>query len=460
MSSRVRGVSVSATVDQVEIEAAFRLLGRSAGIEVVQLGGVWYFGESASTDLPLFARRVRRLDKDELGEAIKAAGSETNSTHVSVDGFVTVVDKPEAIDRIANLLEILERAESVTWLVQVYLTSASDRTRERIIGAVSPVLALELQSGSLSATAELLARLEAEASAVSGAFETRPLIVVGDGREGRLFEGSVRRVRDRTIDERGTERENGFTEVEAGTEIVAACREVAADRVNLSLSVTLGSVVGDSLDTVTTEFSTESELDCSRVYLLGRLRRHEREKSRSHWLRFGKDWFDGSSELAVWVRVQRIGRELSGAVSESAKIAELEKRRHSRRVLVLRNVGAGSRTSAGTNGSAPGTDRDVTESGGGSEISRWPASDLQRDGRSHSAVEAVGEVQSLSRQRDAYAVPTDPVSGGGVPLGDSAERSGDESGAATKPGTSGGGPDRRNPDVSSAQKKSESDDRN
>ena len=262
IASELQAELVTAELRQVPLPDALDVIARQLGSEVILLDGVYYVGQALPEDRPILIRRVRRLDREELTAAMEVSRSLDGRVTASNDGLVVMSDKAVVLQRVVGLIESLENAESVGWMVQLYFTRGVKQQIEALgvdvvpaaeigVGLANVAAVVNPATGAITSgqvpladyariDAQISALLQAESERFSGYGVSAPVLLTGDGEEATIFDGreltAVRRAQNL---ERGTVTESGVDKFEVGTRVTATVREVADNRGRLSLLVQL-----------------------------------------------------------------------------------------------------------------------------------------------------------------------------------------------------------------------------
>ncbi len=311
---------VSETVDDV-----LGMVARRVGVQVTRTGTLYYLGELRPEDKGVLVRRVRRLDSDQLLNSAQVLLSEFGSASVTPDGLLIVGDRVEVLQRVVELVERVEAADAVTWVVQLHLCSIDRRDVVDIGLDAVPAIEMAYTFGaassspfglltSLDGRATLEGGLDAVLRAVKRKRDSKvvaePLMLLVDGDEASIERGQRFPVRTRIVDtDTNTERDQ-VEFVQTGLQITATMRELDDRLGRLRLRVQMSDV--EDLDEggapITSEETVTVSADVASggVYLLGSLTQSDREEGFDVGLQTGRTQGVEDDVLFVFGRVYRI----------------------------------------------------------------------------------------------------------------------------------------------------------
>lgn len=304
-------------------------LARYLGTEQTRHGDVYIIGKLRSEDLAVMVRRVRRLDKDSLSEAIKTVLTEKGKVFVANDGVVVVTDQNEVLQRVEGVIDSLESSKLVAWVVQLYIVQISEKDiRDLGIDAtpaasIAYSLAAATKGGSVSVgkiEASFDALIRADDSGSSNHLMAEPLFTLSDGERASFNRGDVIPIPKRTVTDQGTVSITGFEQIQTGVNVEVMVREQSADLVRLEVDLRLNDIVeliaGESPRTTGEEYSCKSLLKAGRVALIGSLERRRKKQEFSQWFKYGKSDEKESTTVQIWARAYRIDMGKTGAQEE------------------------------------------------------------------------------------------------------------------------------------------------
>ena len=163
------------------------------GVTLDRRGRLFYLGASRPDSRGVLVRRVRRLSMEELSQAVQAHVSSDGRLAVFEDGLLVVCDKVQVLERIVDIINQVEAADSPVWCVQLHLLALSD-TDSRELGLEStPSLDLAaafatgtgvgITAKSVMASAGLQTALKVAAARGASSVLGQPCFLLADGQE-------------------------------------------------------------------------------------------------------------------------------------------------------------------------------------------------------------------------------------------------------------------------------------
>jgi hypothetical protein len=318
------GQLISLDLSDVSLSQALSLIGRRLGVEVVSEGRLYFLGDLKPEDRGLLVRRIRRLDDSQITTAVTSLLSGDGRAMASVDGLVIVADREPVLRRVHELIETIENVETVTWVVQLYLTrGVVDRIRDAGIDvlpaaelgvtlatAAEGVPEFVLPQAGSRVDASMSALLRAEFMDSAGRGMASPVIVVGDGEESQIRDGRTIPIVLRTASPNTGTVTSEVELIKVGTTIAVKCREIGDDRGRLLVDLELSEVeqiVEGVPYTREASGTFAADVVSGQIYLLGRLEALEGSTSRRRWLAMGFTERESKRDLEIWARVFRVG---------------------------------------------------------------------------------------------------------------------------------------------------------
>jgi len=332
---RVR-VNVEAT-DQAADEL-LSAIARRSGVQVTRTGTLFFLGSLRKEDKGVLVRRVRRLSEAELQAAVEPFLSEFGGSTAFADGLLVVGDRVEVLERIHELLDAIEAAESAVWVVQFYLVSLSEADVKEMgietTGSLNLATSLAaVAQGNVQSSAVALGTLDSlityARARSSTAVVAEPLFYLSDGEQARMFRGERIPIETIEVREFGDEQREAveFEYVDTGLEFRVALREVGPKAARLDLTTQISSVAGEAANGAPI-FSQESyDSHClvtsGGVYLVGAIERQDMGRANAFGLANAGKRSRERRLLHVWARCQKVDpRLVTGSSSLLSRIPE------------------------------------------------------------------------------------------------------------------------------------------
>ena len=326
-SEQLDGAVITIDLRGLSLGESLDVVARRLQVEVVQRGSLYFLGELRNEDKAVLIRRVRRLPVSQIQSAVQTVISQEGRVTAATDGLIIVADKVSVLSRVHDFCSQLEDVESVTWVVQLYLTrGVVDRLRDVGVDVLPAAeIGLSLASAAegrwptatptVEVDAAIDAILRAEAIDSQSRGFASPFLILGDGETASLSDGRLFPYRTRSVSDQGTATDSGISTIDVSTTINATCREVSDERARLDLTVTLAEAEGevDGLPLVrNSKVDFSADVRSGRVYLLGRLETLDESESKRSWFQFGKTSSINARHLEVWGRVYRVATLAKG----------------------------------------------------------------------------------------------------------------------------------------------------
>jgi hypothetical protein len=309
------------------ISEVLNLVARRLSVNVKRRGTLYYVGTLRPEDRGVLVRRVRRLDRTQLAEVLQVFAGENGRSAQFADGLVVVGDSVEGLDRINEMIDQVEAAETSVWVVQLHLISYSRNAADELGINIEPAAkaGLAFASGSALGAAgtswELATSLDAVLQVAYGrddvAVTAAPMFIVSDGEKASFVQGDRVPIPRRTVSPEGTVTTAGFDYVQTGVNVELTLRETEVRGARVDVTVNMSDVkrfVEEAPVTGEERFQTGAVVKAGGVYLLGTLVKDRSRGQRSlGWQT--QDYRTWEAQVVqVWAQAYRIG----GAVQQSA----------------------------------------------------------------------------------------------------------------------------------------------
>lgn len=307
---------VSVEVDDVPVSQVLSATARRLGVSLTRTGSVFYLGTVQAQDRGILARKVGRLDSDQLTDAIGVLLTNNGKVTVMPDGLVLVGDSLEVLERVNDMLDSIERAPLDSWVVQMLVFSITESASRDLGLDLTPTLELSAALSNVEdvmtgvdVTAAVDGLLRASQSIDGATVEARPLFLLVDGTTSRHTNAESIPIPQRAITESGAVATTGFETVEVGFIVQVTIREVGNSRAMLDVSVDHKEVVGFVESAPISRgqtFETKAMIQSGGVYLLGEMKRTTRKQTIDGILSTGEVRDDNDTTVQIWARAYRI----------------------------------------------------------------------------------------------------------------------------------------------------------
>lgn len=300
------------------LDAVLSGVARRLGVSLRKDGSLYIMGASKPEDRAVLVRRVRRLKKEDLTQALGVFGGAEGRSVAFADGLVVVGDKVEVLSRVAQMLDEVEAAEVPVWVVQLHLVGWSRRAAEDFGFDLTPAADLAFGFAVNSRGAQLdvdlgarldgILRVAAERNDVR--ISSAPMFALVDGGTGKIVQGDRVPVPRRTTTNEGTTRTEGFDYIQTGTNVLVTLREMERGKALLDVEVGMSDIrsyVEVAPITGEETFSTSAVVEAGGVYLLGSIVKDRETAEDSMGWRTNDAFGREIQVVQVWCRTYRIG---------------------------------------------------------------------------------------------------------------------------------------------------------
>jgi type II secretory pathway component GspD/PulD (secretin) len=315
------------TIDVVDqpVPTVLGVVARRLGVQISRTGHLYFLGSLRPEDKGVLVRKVTRLNKDELGQALLTLKSDHGKTAAFDDGLVVMGDTVQVLERVNELLDQVEAAPSWSWVVQLYVISV-DREKTRDLGLdVTPLADVSLKLAeaganplvgaanlavSHQANLSLNAVLQAARENRGLSMEAEPLLLLVDGETATVANGLQVPILDKAVSPEGTVTTKSVTYKQTGLQIAAGMRDLGSGRGRVKVTVGMDDVAGEveGYPKLTSQrFETTAIVASGGVYLLGALDRRDHSLVVSGPLQLRDTRSERGELLQVWCRVYRVG---------------------------------------------------------------------------------------------------------------------------------------------------------
>jgi hypothetical protein len=306
---------VTVELRDVPVNVAVNVIARRLGVDAVQVGSVWFIGQSRPEDRAVYVGQSSRLSAEQWQRVLAGVVSDRGRVECLPGGVVVVADRAEVLGRVASVVEQLEGTRVPMWVVQLVVVLWDESSWARVgleLGASGDVaysLAASAPlswSGSFEGSAVIRGVVEAAQSSRGGRVVADPLLVVLDGGKASLRSGRRIPVPQFTVSPEGTVSRTGWEFVDVGLTVEVSIRGVGESGL-LEVEVIQGEVVGDVEGIPTTadhEVRVSAVMREAQAYLLASSVRESEDRNRTGFLMFerGRE----RSVLQVWGRAFRV----------------------------------------------------------------------------------------------------------------------------------------------------------
>ena len=330
---RLDKLPVTLDVIDQQVSDVLGMVGRRMGVQVSRTGSLYFLGTLRPEDKGVLVRRVRRLSEKEINDAVQVLLSEFGRVRAYADGLVVVGDRVEVLQRVQELIDGIENAPAVSWVVQMHVVTITDSDLKELGLEVEPAAELAYTFSAASGGSvvggvsdETAAKLKAGLSGVLKVAREKgrsnvlaePVFVLLDGGQAKYSKGQRVPIPKRVVSDQGTITTAGYDEVQTGFEMSINLREISADDARVTVEVKQSDISGfvEQAPILAAEnVNADLLMRAGGVYLVGSVsRKSDAKKTGLGWLLGGRRE-EKAEVLQVWARAYRIG----GLAKEAGK---------------------------------------------------------------------------------------------------------------------------------------------
>ncbi len=305
---------VNVNVVDTDVKDVLSAVARRAGVDITEQGGVFYLGTLKPQDRAILVRKVKRLTAEEVEKMVQTIASEVGRVAASTDGLVVVGDRVQVLQNVNAMLTQVERAQTNTWILQMYLISGTNiAARELGVDTAATLdIAATLASShsKLDALGAFNAVLKSARSNSRYEIIAEPMMLITDGGTSSIQDGETIPIPRRTVSDAGTVNTTGYDYVETGVVVNTGLREMSSTAATCQLEIKMTQVTSyvDSAPITSGQtFRTTAVLESGGTYLVGSLSRQSVNDDRSGaFINTFKTTKDNASNVEIWLRCYRI----------------------------------------------------------------------------------------------------------------------------------------------------------
>ena len=249
-----------------------------------------------------------------MEKMVQTIASEVGRVAASTDGLVVVGDRVQVLQNVNAMLTQVERAQTNTWILQMYLISGTNiAARELGVDTAATLdIAATLASShsKLDALGAFNAVLKSARSNSRYEIIAEPMMLITDGGTSSIQDGETIPIPRRTVSDAGTVNTTGYDYVETGVVVNTGLREMSSTAATCQLEIRMTQVTSyvDSAPITSGQtFKTTAVLESGGTYLVGSLSRQSSNDDRSGaFLNTFKTTKDNASNVEIWLRCYRI----------------------------------------------------------------------------------------------------------------------------------------------------------
>ena len=321
VEERLDRVRVNVETTEQPVNEVLSHVARRSGVQVTRTGNLYFLGALRKEDKGVLVRRVRRLSDEEVSRACEPFLSEFGGLATFSDGLLVVGDRVEVLERIHELIDEIENAESAVWVIQFYLVSMTEDDAHELGIDTSGTINLAtsfaaVSSGDFSSTGVAVGTLESVLTYAtansSSSLVAQPLFYLSDGESARMFRGERIPLENTELRTVGNEQREAisFEFVDTGLNFDVSLREVGPRSARLQLTTSISAVTStanNGAPIISDErYDSHCLVNSGGVYLVGAIERHDTKTRSTFGFHSGGRRSSQRRLLHVWARCQKV----------------------------------------------------------------------------------------------------------------------------------------------------------
>lgn len=309
-----------------DVRDALASVARRYDVDITEQGNVYFIGTLKPQDRALLVRKVKRLDAEEIMSMVQTLNSEVGKVASSSDGLTVVGDRVRVLQNINSMLDQVEKAQTNTWILQMYLISGSNGlSREMGFDTTASFDVAATLANSHSKVASLgvfNAVLKSARTKSQYQIIAEPMMLITDGGASSIQDGETIPIPRRTVSDSGTVNTTGYDYVKTGTVVNTSLREMSSTSATCNIEVEMTQVtsyVDTAPVTSGQTFKTTAVLESGGTYLVGSLSRQSQSRDKSGaFVHTFSNTKDNAANVEIWLRCYRIRGGFKTAAGSSS----------------------------------------------------------------------------------------------------------------------------------------------
>jgi type II secretory pathway component GspD/PulD (secretin) len=314
---------VNVNVVDTDVKDVLSAVARRYGVDITEQGNVLFIGALQAQDRALLVRKVKRLTADEITSMVQTLNSEVGKVAASNDGLTVVGDRVRVLQNVSSMLDQVERAQTNTWLLQMYLISGTNSVSSELGFDTTASFDIAATLANSSSAITSLGVFNAVLASARGKSQyqviAEPMMLITDGGASSIQDGETIPIPRRTVSDSGTVNTTGYDYIKTGLVVNTSLREMSTTSAtcNLEIEMTQVSSYVDTAPVTTGQtFKTTAVLESGGTYLVGSLSRSSQTKDQSGaFVKTFTSREDDVSNVEIWLRCYRIRGGFKGGTS-------------------------------------------------------------------------------------------------------------------------------------------------
>ena len=322
IEERLEDKRVSLDVSDVPIDRVLGMVARRVGAELTINGDLYYVGNLQPEDRGVFCSRVTVMLPADVDTMIGALLSTDGDVFVDGRGVCVVADKIGVINRVHEVIGMVESMERDVWVCQFHLVTVR-RADINDFGIESSLSGVVNSSGK-SSEVQFSAVMDSTGTRGSSKVVSEPVFLTNDGEKVTFDMGSEVPIVTSSIDAQSGRLSENLTFKRVGLSLESTITGTGQDNGTLSYTLRDDRVARYNNDgPVITGANVTGRVDVvsGGTYLLASYTANDVTDLVSFWDRWGLLGRDVSEVTQLWLRVARVSAAESG-LSEGGEIFE------------------------------------------------------------------------------------------------------------------------------------------
>lgn len=305
---------VNVNVSDTEVRDVLSAVARRYGVDITEQGNVFYIGTLKPQDRAILVRKVKRLTAVEITHMVQTLNSEVGKVAASSDGLTVVGDRVRVLQNINSMFDQVERAQTNTWVLQMYLISGSSTASKEMgfdtVASFDVAANLANSTSRLSSLGAFRAVMKSVRNNSRYQIIAEPMMLLTDGGKSSIQDGETIPIPRRTVSDSGTVNTTGYDYVNTGIVVKTGLREMSSTAATCDVDVNMTQVTSyvDSAPVTSGQtFKTTAVIESGGTYLIGSLSRQSRGKDKSGaFVPTFTGQKDAAGNVEIWLRCYRI----------------------------------------------------------------------------------------------------------------------------------------------------------
>jgi type II secretory pathway component GspD/PulD (secretin) len=305
--STIENELIYGTFDNQPLQQILDIIARRCKVSVADVSGVSYLGEYKDGDKVTAVVRIPPVSREELKAALAAFNTEHGKCTI-IGSFVWISDTLENIRKIVSDLEDIRTRSERSYLAEVYFIRVNEDDFLRLTADLR-FNSVDIFSSAFNVEQLFSMFVDANAKLGSALIDTRPVLLLSEGRKAEFQVGSEIMRERKAVNESGIIQTTGYDKFTDGITLSLNLSRVSDERYSVDLELEVSAF--DKTETLSSIPAKNNSVlkspgllirDGGVVYA-GSLKRKDTSKV---FGLFSLDTSRMSDMLTIWIRVREI----------------------------------------------------------------------------------------------------------------------------------------------------------